>query len=209
MFRCLAFLLVILTISGCAQRLPDNARIPLFQGNLRPQVAVGITDHRTFILNGNKKEWFEGITRGAFGIPMSLQRPGPEGKKSFALYLSGMIKASFEKAGSKVTVVKLKKGRNPQQAVAKVTNMGQAGLIILLYKSRYHVGFIANYQYDFMVFVADKNGKVKIRKSFSDWDKGTPLSAKYTVFDMHTEIYKNKLDKIINDSEIQQALSGE
>lgn len=209
MFRRLAVLFVMAAVSGCAQDLPDSARVPHFTGKPATEVAVGITDHRSFILDSDKEEWFEGITRGSFGIPMSLQRPGDEGEKPFALYLSGMIKESLEKAGSQVTVVELEKGQNFQRAIAKVSESGKTSFVLLMLKSRYDIGFTSDYQHHFLVAVADADGRVKVEKTFFDWEKEIPASNKYNVFDMHTEIYKMTLDKIINDPEIKLALSGE
>ncbi|MCK5779084.1 MAG: hypothetical protein KAH11_09855 [Rhodospirillales bacterium] len=208
MLRRVAVLIMIVLVAGCAQDLPDSARIPHFQGKPVTEVAVGVTDHRSFILDNDKEEWFEGITRGGFGIPMSLQRPGDEGEKPFAVYLSGMIKESLEKAGAQVSVVKLEKGQNFQRAIAKVSELGTTSFVMLMLKSRYDVGFTSDYQYHFLVAVADADGEVKAEKTFYDWEKEIPASNKYNVFDMHTEIYKMTLDKIINDPEIKAALTG-
>lgn len=208
MCRSIIILFLLVVVSGCAQDLPDSARIPVFEGKPAPEVAVGVTDHRTFILNNDKEEWFEGIVRGTFGIPMSLHRPGPEGEEAFALYLSGMIEESLEKAGSDVTVIALEKGQDAAQAIKKVTASGKTGLIMLMRKSRYDVGFTSDYQYDFVVYVTDAAGSIKIEKTFADFEKEIPASNKYNVFDMHTEIYKKTFDKILNDPEIKQALSA-
>lgn len=208
MFFRLAVVLMVAAVSGCAQDLPDSARIPQFQGKPAPEVAVGITDHRSFILDNDKEEWFEGITRGSFGIPMSLKRPGEHGEKPFAVYLSEMIEESLEKAGSQVTVVNLEKGQIFEKAIAKVSEAGKTSFVMLMLKSRYDIGFTSDYQYHFLVVVADGDGRIKTEKTFYDWEKEIPASNKYNVFDMHTEIYKLTLEKIINDPEIQSALSG-
>jgi len=193
-------------LSACAQTLPIESRYPTFDGTLNSNLSVAVTDHREFILNGDKEPWFEGIMHGVFGIPISLERNNQTEESSFARYLASMIQESLEKAGSKVSIVDLPIGETFESSVKKMIENGASGILVVMRKSRYSFWLTADYQYDFDVAIVDSVGNIKARKTFAQWDKEIPLSSKYSAFDMFTEIYSNRLQIILNDADIKSAL---
>jgi hypothetical protein len=107
-----------LFISACAQPLPDNLRAPTFSGTLTQTVFVGTIDHRQFILNSNKKPWFEGLYQGGFGIPLNLRRPEDIGGGiPFSNYLSGMIGESLKNSGTPVEIVTIPPGTDIEKSI--------------------------------------------------------------------------------------------
>ena len=195
-------------LGACAQKLPEELQYPKFSGTTAPVLSVGVTDKRDFIVNGDKEPWFEGIWHAAFGIPASPKRIGETEGKPFAYYLSTMIKSTFVKAGSDVTIVELPIGMSFDDAVEKLINRGQAGIVVVINKSRYAFWMTAEYAYNFDIAIINQEGGIKVKKSFGRMDEKMPLSSTYNVFDMFTEIYTKRLQEIFDDPEIKEALES-
>ena len=196
-------------LAGCATPIPKSETIPAFSGKPAATIAIAVVDYRPFILDGNKEEWFEGIFRGAFGIPHSLKRPGESEGKPFATYLASMLQDSLKNAGSKATVVEVFKGTALPKVINEVTSTkADAGLVVGMFQSRYDIG-PANpeYAYKFDLIVLDKEGKKLANKTFQAMETGIELSDKYTLFDMMTGIYKQKFESFLNDPQIKNALT--
>ena len=75
MTKLATIVLITALLAGCATPISKKDRTPVFGGQAPAKIAIAVVDHRTFILSGDKEEWFEGIMRGGFGIPHSLKRP--------------------------------------------------------------------------------------------------------------------------------------
>lgn len=206
MNKLIALLFAWTALSACATPLPLEERIPHLTQKVDTDISVSIVDHRPFILNSDKEPWFEGITRGGFGIPLSLERPEPHKKQSFATYLSGMIQESIVDSGGKATVVKISMGTSARKSTDILAAKKKAAILGIMRMSRYDLGFSAEYNYDFQFIVIGLNGQVLADKSFKEFETNIPLSKDYTVFDMYTQIYAQKLSTILNDPEISAAL---
>lgn len=201
---------VLALLSGCATPLPKSETIPTFSGKPAATIGIAVVDYRPFILDGNKEEWFEGIFRGAFGIPHSLQRPGEFEKKPFALYVASKLRESLKNAGSNATVIEVPKGTSLQKVIPDVMKAkADSGLVVLMFQSRYDLGAFKNpeYDYNFELIVLDRNGKTLAHKTFSKVELGLELSDKYNLFDFMSKIYKEKLESFLNDPEIKNALT--
>ena len=199
---------VLVALSACATPISKAEITPVYAGQAPENLNIAVVDHRPFILSGDKREWFEGIMRGGFGIPMSLQRPGPESERPFALYVSSMLADAMVAAGSNVTIVPIAKGTKIDEAIRQSSiESNTRSIIFLMYQSRYDVGFTAEYNHNFDVFVVNQNGETLINKTFRRFDTDVPLSTKYNVFDMYSEIYKKVLDEILDDPDIIKALA--
>lgn len=205
--RLFALFVVGALLAGCAEPIPKTLVTPEYKGTTPAKLNVGMTDHRTFILSNNKEEWFEGILRGGFGIPLSLKRPGPDEGQPFAIYLSEMLADGLRADKTEVVVIPVAKGTELGAAVASVAD-GAAGIIFKINHSRYDSGFSAEYRHDFNVVIADADGHVVLEKTFSRFDTDVPLSQTYNIFDMYAAVYKKTLDEILGDPEVVAALSS-
>ena len=58
-------------ITGCARQDYRRAE-PGIRLVTKEHISVGVQDHRPYVINHDKEEYFVGIQRGAFGIPGSL-----------------------------------------------------------------------------------------------------------------------------------------
>ena len=203
-------IVVLALLSGCATPIQRSETIPAFSGKPAATVGIAVVDYRPFILDGSKEEWFEGIMRGAFGIPHSLKRPGPSEGKPFAQYLASILQDSLNNAGSKATVIAVPKGTTRDKAINDVGNTKvDSGLVVMIFESRYDIG-PANpeYGYRFELIVLNRQGKRLAQKTFREHEKGIKLSDRYNLFDMMSEIYKQKFESFLNDPEIKNALTA-
>ena len=210
MTRILAALFALALLSGCATPILKSETIPVYSDKSPATINVAVADHRPFILDGDKKEWFEGIMRGAFGIPHSLARPGEFEEKPFAFYLSTKLKDSLDGAGAQAVIVSIPKGTPLGQVIERVkdTNAG-ASLVVMMYQSRYDIGpFNPEYGYNFELIVVDTSGQPLGRKTFQSLDEGMALSTEHNLFDYMSGIYKKKFDVFLNDPEIKSALAA-
>lgn len=210
MNRLRAAFVTLALLSGCATPIPKSETIPVYPAKPVGTMGVAVVDHRPFILNEDKKEWFEGIMRGGFGIPHSLAREGEFSEKPFAFYLATKLKESVEGAGGKATIVDVPRGTPLEKAIGEVTKAQvDSGLVVLIFQSRYDIGPVnPEYNYHFDLTVLGRDGRVFGRKAFYHFDQGLVLSEKYNLFDYMSEIYKKKFDSFLDDPEIKQALAA-
>lgn len=202
-------LLLVGVLSACAQKLPDEARIPLFSGKPVGDITVATVDYRSFILNGDKEPWFEGISRGGFGIPFSLQRSDVPENQSFAVLISKLIEESLEKAGSKVNVVEVAAGTDRKKVIEILSQSRQTSLLVEMNRSRYECCYSQEYRHDFILTVLDSTGNIIAQKRFEGWDKDLSLEAfKYNVVDSFSEVYAQKLKAFLHEPNIKAALEG-
>ena len=197
-------------LSACADPIPKALITPVYKGEAPAKLAIGMTDHRSFILSADKEPWFEGIFHGAYGIPHSLQRPGPKTGQPFASYLSDMLADGLRANGTGVSVIALRSGADMDEAIKRVsTDTGTAGVIFRIAHSRYVVGWTnAEYRHHFDVTVTNPAGEVVLEKTFQRFDTNIPHSNTYTIFDMYAAIYKKTLDEVLADPEVMNALGS-
>lgn len=207
--KVLGVILIGMAVTACADPIPKSAITPVYQGQAPQKLSIGMSDQRSFILDGNKEEWFEGIWHGAYGIPTSLQRP-EKPAQPFTMYLSSMLADGLRGAGTDATVVRVPRGVSKSDAVKTVIDaQGGPGIIFEVFQSRYVVAWTrAEYNFTYNVIVADESGDIILEKKFSRFDTNIPLSETYTIFDMYAEIYKKRLDEVLKDPEVIAALSS-
>lgn len=210
MLKRIALLLALGVLAGCATPIPRSETVPVFSGKPTATIGIAVADHRPFILNGDKKEWFEGLFRGAFGIPHSLSRVDEFKEKPFAFYLATKLKETLDATGSTATIIPIAKGTSIDGITAKIKKAGLgSALAVIIHQSRYDIGPVnPEYGYNFELLVFDRVGRMLARKEFSDMEQHLPLSDKYNLFDMMSAIYKKKFDGFLDDPVIKNALDA-
>lgn len=196
-------------LAACAEPIPKAAITPVYKGQAPQKLSVGMTDRRTFILSGEKPEWFEGIFIGTYGIRSELQRPEPKSSQPFAMYLSNMLADGLRNAGTDASVVRIARGTDADTALQQTIDAhGTGAMLFEIVVSRYSIGWgSAEYNYSFDVIIADNTGEKLLKKNFGRFDTGLPLSDVYNIVDMYSAIYKARLDEILQDPEVVEALS--
>lgn len=200
-------LILILALYGCATPVTKEQITPDLYSVTNEKVNLAVIDHREYVLSGDKSEKFEGIIRGAFGIPITVDRPKRPEDERFVDYLSGIIKDGFYDVGIEVHIIKAEKGISASKALKLLPkNSNHKSIIIIMNQSKWDAGgFKFRYLYNFDFHVADKNNKIFEHKQFYG-DQADKPSDKYNLWDMYSIIYRNKLESIFKDDAIKSAL---
>ena len=208
-------IIVIVALQGCTPTFltVTKAEItPVFLGQAPNNLNIAVVDHRSFVLSGDKEEWFEGMVRGAYFITFPYGRPGDDGKLSeqpFALYLSSVLADSMIAVGANVKMVQITKGTDIKEAIRQSSTENNApSIILLINSSRYLIGgYRAEYEHSFDVFVVNQGGEILENKTFGRFDEDLPSFKEYYVHDFYSLIYKKVLDEILNDREVAAAIA--
>ena len=94
----------------------------------KERLSVGVQDHRPYIINHDKEEYFVGILRSGYGIPVSLPT---ESMRPLAEDMTGVIVKSLAKNGSTVTPMRITPAMEKND-VFQIAKSQQADKIILL-----------------------------------------------------------------------------
>lgn len=211
MMKFLGAMAVLVALSACAPLIPltKAEMTPVYAGQAPGNLNIAVVDLRSFILSGDKEEWFEGIVYGPYFIPFSVKRPGPKTGQPFALYLSSMLAEAMVAAGSNVTIVPIAKGTDTDEVIRQSSIENNApSIIFLMHTSRYVIGgYSGEYNHRFDVLVVNQNGETLLNKTFSRFDEKIPAFDKHDLFEFYTMVYKKVLDEILNDRDITAALS--
>jgi len=211
MMKSFAAMAVLVLLSACASRLPiTKADItPVYAGQAPEYLNVAVVDHRSFILSGDKEEWFEGMMKGPYFTAYSAGRGAPESDhQPFALYLSSMLDDGMVAAGSIVTVIPLAMGTEITEAIRQSSTNSNPSIIFIMQKSRFVIGgYRAEYEHNFDVFVVNQDGETLADKNFTRFNVGIPDFNKYDPLDFYAMVYKRLLDEILNDPDIATALA--
>ena len=202
-------LLVTVLLVSCATPATRSDLTPTFSGLTSSHITIGVVDSRSYVISGDKEPWFEGIMRGAFGIPYTFNRPDRPPNETFADRIAQMLERTFTDAGSQVTVVRLARGSTQPAARGKLKpHTKDVALLIRIHDSRFDAGgFSFDYPYHFQLSVLDPEGNTLAQASVQGRDAHTP-SSKYNVWDMYGVVYRNKLEQLLVKPEIQLAIAS-
>ena len=203
-------LLAVLLLGGCATPVDKSEITPKLYSNADKNIALAVIEARPYVITGNKTPKFEGIVRGGFGVPLTVDRPNRPAEERFVDYLAGMIKDGMEQAGAKVTVLAVPVNASLEDTLAKMAPTGASRYVVLrVVESNWDMGGISGmlaYKYDFSLFVAGP-GKQTQGKTLAA-NEANKASDKYNVFDMHSVRYREILETMFADPAIKSALQN-
>jgi hypothetical protein len=202
-------ILSVFLIYGCATPVPKSEITPKLYSGAEKNVAVGVIEARPYVLSGNKSAKFEGIIRGGFGIPHSIDRPRRPAEERFVDLLAGMIKDGLSDAGANVSIVSLSAGSSVDEAWKKMSETGAGRYVLMrVNESNWDVGGrTVTYKYDFGLIVAGKGGTVLGSKNLAGEQENSP-STKYNAFDMHSVIYRGLIESMFSEPAIKRGLGN-
>ena len=202
-------LLVTVLLVSCATPATRSDLTPTFSGLTSSHITIGVVDSRPYVISGNKEPWFEGIVRGGFGIPYTINRPERPPNETFADRIAKMLERTFTDAGSQVTVVRLARGSTQPAARGKLKPQTKdVALLIRIHDSKFDAGgFQFDYPYHFQLSVLDPEGNTLAQASVQGRDANTP-SGKYNVWDMYGVVYRDKFEQLLVKPEIQLAIAS-
>jgi hypothetical protein len=196
-------------LAGCATPAEKSEITPKFYSSAEKNVALTVIEARPYVLSGDKTPKFEGLVRGAFGIPHTFNRPNRPPEERFVDFLAQMIRDGLADAGTNVAIVAMPNGASLDDAWKKMSETGAARYIaIRVLESNWDVGgFTFSYKYDMGVHVAGPGSFKMQAKQFSANEQNKP-SGKHNVWDMHSVRYKEILESMFADPLISQALQN-
>jgi hypothetical protein len=205
------FLLLIAAgvLGGCATPIERSDATPKLYAVPEKSVSLAVLEARPYVLSGTKTPKFEGIVRGAFGVPLTLNRPKRPEEERFVDLLADVVKNGLTDAGVKVEVTAMPVGASLQDTLKKMAE-GSASryVVIRVLESNWDAGGISGnflYKYDFGIYIARRGIDGQTMKEFTA-NESNKASDKYNVFDMHSVRYKEIIESMFADPTIRQAL---
>ena len=111
------FILLVLVLSSCSSYIPYHNKPPRIDAVGKNTIAIGVQDHRPYVVSKNKKENFVGIRRtGWFFLPMNVETASGS---PLAQDISWSIKKAFNNNEVKVILVPLSPSL-PRKSVLKI-----------------------------------------------------------------------------------------
>jgi hypothetical protein len=201
-------LVLVLFLGGCAvgQKIPyHDAGLELnASGNIL--VAVTAQDSRSYVKNGEKDRMYVGNFRGGFGNPFDVST---ESGKPLADDMSSVICASLEKKGFTCTPVSVEPNESQIQITDKLKATNAKSLILLTINE----WLSSTYQntgltYDMLLTVMDNQGAKLAEKNLKGEEElgGSFLNPPGHAKEAVPEAYKKKLELLLNDAAVMNAL---
>ncbi|MCL5776433.1 hypothetical protein M1105_05450 [Limibaculum sp. FT325] len=112
----LAILFALMTLAGCAigNEYDYRAASAPVPASSAETLAVAVTDHRPYVLSGDKSPDFVGLQRAGFGIPYNVTTASGA---PLADDLSVLLANSFAAAGTEVEIIRLPNGASADAAL--------------------------------------------------------------------------------------------
>ena len=205
------FLIMAAVLGGCATPIERSQATPKLYSIPEKSIALAVIEARPYVVSGNKTPKFEGIVRGAFGIPHTLNRPNRPSEERFVDMLAGLVKDGLTDAGVKVEIIAMPVGA-PLQATVKQISEGNAPRYVVIHvlESNWDAGGISGnflYKYDFWIYVGRSGNAQTEGKQFLAIESNK-ASDKYNVFDMHSVRYKQIIESMFADPMIRKFLEN-
>jgi hypothetical protein len=208
---CFPLLLAAFFLGGCATPVDRSEITPKLYTSPEKSVAVSVIEARPYVLAGTKTPKYEGVVRGGFGIPMTLDRPNRPAGERFVDMIAGMVKDGLTDAGNNVDVVAMPNGATVDDALKKMSaTSARRYVVIQVLESNWDAGGLSGnfaYKYDFNLYVARPGALQPQGKSFNA-QEANKASDKYNVFDMHSVRYREIIETMFADPVVRQALQN-
>ncbi len=169
-------------------------------------IAVATHDQREYVISGRKNPDFVGLSRGGYGNPFNVSTAS---EKPLAEDMTQSIANSLAKKGFKAVPVTVVHTDNRQAVIDKLRAAdGERMLIFTLTEWKSDTYMNTALIYDVKAEVLDRNGKtiaereIKGRDDLGGSFMNPPSHAKEAV----PVAFKEKIEKLLNSSEIEAAL---
>ena len=181
-------------------------RVPTAPPGDSKSASILVIENREEVLEGDKRESYEGVSRELYGIPLPRVT---NDETTMAAYLGQRLKIGFDRAGYNATFVDSPKASKVEDRIDAL-EVGANTLIFVVDMRDWHYdfgGFKPSFLYDVTVYVYGDEKQLLAKKDFS----GTELMPKggWKHFKVrYAELYQTIFDRIFDTSEIKQALDG-
>jgi hypothetical protein len=190
--------------AGCATPLTDADRTPSVAKALNGSIAVGVLDRREEILSKGKKDTWEGLGHGVYGIPYYHHT---RSNLPVATYLAEAMARGFRAKSAKPMVIRLPAAGDVESARARVGASG-AGRGLLMVLKKWYVDYgntSIELFYDAEVFVLDSQGRTLSSKNFTG-SEVTEFGMMTSYYDQIEKAHTKRLQAILSDYAVVSAL---
>lgn len=206
--RAASILVVLGMLGACAfgNTVNYSAQAPIVVAKPTEAIAVAVQDRRPYVVSGEKTVQFVGLQRSGFGIPYGVHT---NSGRPLADEFGDTIASSLGTQERKPQVVRLVPAMSREQVASQLvgSNAGKALLIAIdEWKSDLYINL--RMVYALRATVTDRAGKVMGQHEIRG-DQN--LGAHPTMFSAYSTtlpaFQKTKLEELLNDPKISQALS--
>jgi hypothetical protein len=206
--------IIILMSAGCVTHIPLAEQVPPVGYASSNPIVVSVVDERDRVKQGKPKT-FIGVAHGVFGIPSDLHIKvvaveESDTDRDLAAFLSYRLVQGLEQKGWKVMELSLSSVPTQEEALRSLTEKGAESLLILKLKEWY---FSINLNW-VTAFNFDSNTDVTIYRAGSGKVLEKNIAARDVIDAQASQSYQNhilmayrdRLAKILADSEVRKAL---
>ena len=189
-----------LTPEATAMRVPASSSLQ------QQPIDLTVIDNRPYVLNGDKGEDFEGVSRELYGIPVSR---GTHDGNTMAAYLGERLRIGFANAGYKPVYQTSPKGVY-REATAQTISRNGAAFVVDLRDWRYDFGgFRPSFKYDITVSVYDAQRKLLATQDFAGMDLMPQTKGWKSFKYRYAELYQTIFDRVFEAPSILGGLQGQ
>lgn len=202
----LAFLLAA-PVAQAAKLTPETTamRVPTASVSGKA-VNVLVIENRAEVLEGDKRENYEGVSRELYGIPVPR---ATKDESAMAAYLGERLKIGFQRAGYNAAFIASPKGSKVEELISR-TEATPDGMQFVIDMRDWHYdygGFKPSFFYDVTVYVYGANKQLLAKKDFTGEDFMPTGGWKHFKL-RFAELYQTIFDRVFETAEIKQALDG-
>ena len=168
-------------------------------------VSIAVLDHRTQIVKDGKSDDCVGFLRSSVGIPYVIETSS---KKSFANDFSSSLFDTFSHQGFKCSVINTTPKDSVKTVESKLKNSGSEISIFFVVDMWWTDTFMATLlEYDFTVFIYNKNGDLLVSKKFTEQKHGLGANVWGNEYKKCIPSgFIETLEKVFKEEEIKKAL---
>lgn len=200
---------VMVVMSGClavGQKYQFNNIVSDIKTESASEVAVGVQDQRSYILNGDKKPEFVGLMRGGWGNPFKVTT---ESGKPLSMEITDSIAGSLKQKGFKVDEVEILFSDSQEAGLEKLLAAGKKDKYLFLIVNEWKTDTFVNIglHYDLTMKIYDSTKAILGEKNIKGKDnlgKSSLKSAKNEALIAST--FKTKMEELLNDEKILNSL---
>ncbi|MBF6025372.1 hypothetical protein [Lysobacter niastensis] len=205
----LTFALAIASPAAMAVKLTAEGtamRVPITSAAAQP-IGLTVIDNRPYVLNGDKREDFEGVSRELYGIPISH---GTHDGSTMSAYLGERLRLGFATAGFKPVyhVTPIGSSVDTGMHAMPLATDGLA-MVVNLRDWRFDFGgFRPSFKYDITVSVFDAQKKLLATEDFAGMDLMPQTKGWKSYKYRYAELYQMIFDRVFAVAAIHDGLQG-
>lgn len=213
MFRHVLVLVTLLFVAAAppghaAELSPESSamRVPPLTGPAR-KVVIFVIDNRPFVLDGDKQESFEGLSRELYGIPIPR---ATNDRSTMATYLGERLRIGFQRANYEATYLPSPKGSLLGDRL-RAQEAGNPDLFFVVDLKDWHYdfgGFKPSFDYDVSIQMYDDKRRLLAGQTLAG-NELMPTGGWKHFKVRYAELYQTIFDRIFALPAITAALRGD